>query len=146
DKNVEDGLKAYQDENCDSITTLGGGSSHDAGKAIGIVASNGGTIHDYEGVDQSENPMVPLIAINTTAGTGSEFTKFTIITDVKRNVKMAIIDKHVTTRVTINDHGLMMNKPADLTAAIGLDALTHATEADVSIDATTMTNALATYG
>src|SRR5699024_11630081 len=93
DKNVEDGLKAYQDENCDSITTLGGGSSHDAGKAIGIVASNGGTIHDYYGVDQSENPMVPLIAINTTAGTGSEFTKFTMITGVKRKVTMAKIGR-----------------------------------------------------
>src|SRR5699024_675936 len=83
-------------------------------------------IHDYEGVDQSENPMVPLIAINTTAGTGSEFTKFTIITDVKRKVKMAIIDKHVTPSLSINDPDLMMNKPAGLTAATGLDALTHA--------------------
>lgn len=143
DKNVEDGLKAYQDENCDSIVTLGGGSSHDAGKAIGIVASNGGTIHDYEGVDQSKNPMVPLIAINTTAGTGSEFTKFTIITDVKRKVKMAIIDKHVTPSLSINDHDLMVDKPAGLTAATGLDALTHAVEAYVSIDATPITDALA---
>src|SRR5699024_1004426 len=103
--------------------------SHDAGKAIGIVASNGGTIHDYEGVDQSENPMDPLIAINTTAGTGSEFTKFTIITDVKRKVKMAIINMHVTTSFSIHDPYLMMNEPVCLTLATGLDALTHSIEA-----------------
>src|SRR5690625_5078548 len=89
--------------------------------------------------------MVPLIAINTTAGTGSEFTKFTIITDVKRKVKMAIIDKHVTPSLSINDPDLMMNKPAGLTAATGLDALTHAIEAYVSIDATPMTDALAIH-
>lgn len=143
DKNVEEGLAVYQKENCDSIVTLGGGSSHDAGKAVGLVAANGGTIHEYEGVDQSEHPMVPLIAINTTAGTGSELTRFTIITDVERKVKMAIIDKHVTPTLSVNDSELMIGKPPALTAATGLDALTHAIEAYVSIDATPITDALA---
>lgn len=143
DKNVEEGLAFFEAENCDSIVTLGGGSSHDAGKAIALVAANGGKIHDYEGVDKSKNPMVPLIAINTTAGTGSELTKFTIITDSARHVKMAIVDKHVTPTISINDPELMMGMPPGLTAATGLDALTHAIEAYVSTAATPITDALA---
>ncbi|WP_203364070.1 iron-containing alcohol dehydrogenase [Bacillus sp. REN10] len=143
DKNVAEGLDAYQAENCDSVVTLGGGSSHDAGKAIALVAANGGKIHDYEGVDVSEKPMVPLIAINTTAGTGSEVTKFTIITDSERKVKMAIVDKHVTPTLSINDPELMAGMPPALTAATGLDALTHAIEAYVSTAATPITDALA---
>ncbi|WP_338752252.1 iron-containing alcohol dehydrogenase [Bacillus sp. FJAT-52991] len=143
DKNVAEGLEAYHAENCDSIVTLGGGSSHDAGKAIALVAANGGKIHDYEGIDVSKNPMVPLIAINTTAGTGSEVTKFTIITDSERKVKMAIVDKHVTPALSINDPELMAGMPPALTAATGLDALTHAIEAYVSTAATPITDALA---
>lgn len=145
DKNVEEGLKAFQKENCDSVVTLGGGSSHDAGKGIALVAANGGKIHDYEGVDISKKPMVPLVAINTTAGTGSELTKFTIITDSKRKVKMAIIDKHVTPTLSINDPELMIGMPAGLTAATGLDALTHAIEAYVATDRTPITDALAIH-
>lgn len=143
DQNVADGVDAYKAANCDSLVSLGGGSSHDAAKGIGLVVSNGGKIHDYEGVDKSKNPLVPLIAINTTAGTASEMTKFTIITDVKRHVKMAIIDKHVTPLVSINDPALMVGLPPALTAATGLDALTHAIEAYVSTAATPMTDACA---
>lgn len=143
DQNVADGVKVYEEENCDSIVTLGGGSSHDAGKAIALVAANGGKIHDYEGIDVSKEPMVPLAAVNTTAGTGSELTHFTIITDTKRKVKMAIIDKHVTPTFSVNDPQLMVGKPAGLTAATGIDALTHAIEAYVSVDATPITDALA---
>jgi alcohol dehydrogenase len=143
DKNVADGVEAFKAAKCDSLVSLGGGSSHDAAKGIGLVVSNGGTIHDYEGVDKSKNPLVPLIAINTTAGTASEMTKFTIITDVKRQVKMAIIDKHVTPLVSINDPELMIGLPPALTAATGLDALTHAVEAYVSTAATPMTDAAA---
>lgn len=143
DKNVADGLSFYFDEKCDGIVTLGGGSSHDAGKAIGLVAANGGTIHDYEGVDKSAKPMVTLVAINTTAGTGSEVTKFTIITNTAKKVKMAIVDKHVTPSLSINDPLLMVKMPPSLTAATGLDALTHAVEAYVSTAATPITDALA---
>src|SRR5699024_5942824 len=143
DKNVAEGVAAFEEESCDALVSLGGGSSHDAAKAIGLVASNGGSIHDYEGVDKSENPSVPLVAINTTAGTGSEMTKFTIITDLERRVKMAIIDMHVTPTLSINDPLLMLKKPARLTAATGVDALTHAIEAFVSTDATPITDACA---
>ena len=110
DKNVEDGIAVYHAENCDSIVSLGGGSAHDAAKGIGIIASNGGRIHDYEGVDKTQNPLVPLIAINTTAGTASEMTRFCIITDEARHIKMAIVDKHVTPLLSVNDSSLMMQK------------------------------------
>ncbi|WP_062196988.1 iron-containing alcohol dehydrogenase [Massilibacterium senegalense] len=143
DKNVKAGLEVYHNEQCDSIVSLGGGSSHDCAKGIGIVASNGGTIHDYEGVDKSEKPLPPLVSINTTAGTASEMTRFCVITDTKRKVKMAIVDKHTTPLISINDPNLMIGMPKGLTAATGMDALTHAVEAYVSTDATPLTDACA---
>lgn len=143
DKNVAEGLEAFHAEKCDSLVTLGGGSSHDCGKGISLVAANGGKIHDYEGVDVSKKPMLPLVAINTTAGTGSEVTRFTIITDSSRKVKMAIVDKHVTPTLSINDPELMLGLPPGLTASTGMDALTHAVEAYVSTAATPITDALA---
>jgi len=87
--------------------------------------------------------MPPFIAINTTAGTASEMTRFTIITDTDRHVKMAIVDWHVTPNVSINDPELMLSMPVFLTAATGMDALTHAIEAYVSINATPLTDSVA---
>ncbi len=142
-KNVEDGLKIYKGERCDLIVAIGGGSSIDCAKAIGIVATNGGNIKDYEGLDKSEKPMPPFIAVNTTAGTASEMTRFTIITDTDRNVKMAIVDWHVTPTVSINDPELMVSMPQSLTASTGMDALTHAIEAYVSTIATPLTDSAA---
>lgn len=143
DRNVEEGLAVFREEQCDGLVSLGGGSSHDAAKGIGLVAANGGRIHDYEGVDVSQNPSTPLIAINTTSGTASEMTKFTIITDSERKVKMAIVDKHITPLISINDPDLTVKKPVALTAATGVDALTHAIEAFVSTNANPLTDACA---
>ena len=143
DKNVHDALKVYKDHDCDMIISLGGGSSHDCAKGVGIVASNGGNIRDYEGVDKSTKPMPPFIAINTTAGTASEMTRFCIITDTSRKVKMAIVDWRVTPNIAINDPLLMAGMPPSLTAATGMDALTHAIEAYVSTIATPVTDACA---
>jgi alcohol dehydrogenase len=143
DNNVHEGLKLYQDKGCDLIISLGGGSSHDCGKGIGIVATNGGNIRDYEGVDKSTKNMPPFIAVNTTAGTASEMTRFCIITDTSRKVKMAIVDWRVTPNVAIDDPLLMMGMPPGLTAATGMDALTHAVEAYVSTAATPVTDACA---
>jgi alcohol dehydrogenase len=143
DKNVEAGVKAYNDNGCDSIVSLGGGSSHDCAKGIGLVVSNGGEIYDYEGVDKSSNAMVPLMAINTTAGTASEITRFCIITDTRRKVKMAIVDWRVTPQIAVNDPELMKGMPPSLTAATGMDALTHAIEAYVSTAANPLTDAAA---
>lgn len=143
DVNVEAGLAEYLEYGCDSIVSLGGGSSHDCAKGIGLVASNGGRISDYEGVDQSANEMVPLMAINTTAGTASEITRFCIITDTSRKVKMAIVDWRVTPKIAINDPELMVGMPPSLTAATGMDALTHAVEAYVSTAANPLTDSAA---
>lgn len=143
DNNVMKGVEVYKKNQCDSIMTLGGGSPHDCGKGIGLVVSNGGLINDYEGVDKSTKGMPPFVAVNTTAGTASEMTRFCIITDTKRHVKMAIVDWRVTPEVAVNDPELMMGMPPSLTAATGMDALTHAVEAYVSIIATPITDACA---
>lgn len=143
DHNVDAGFKVWQEEKCDAIVSLGGGSSHDCAKGVGLLAANGGKIHDYEGVDKSTNPMVPLVAVNTTAGTASEMTRFCIITDTSRKVKMAIVDWRVTPAISINDPELMVGKPPALTAATGMDALTHAIEAYVSTAATPLTDSAA---
>ncbi|MGO1251758.1 MAG: iron-containing alcohol dehydrogenase [Alcaligenes aquatilis] len=141
--NVNAGLEALKAHGADMIVSLGGGSSHDCAKGVALVASNGGKIADYEGVDKSANPQLPLLAINTTAGTASEMTRFTIITDETRHVKMAIIDRHITPFLSVNDSELMEGMPASLTAATGMDALTHAVEAYVSTIATPITDACA---
>ena len=143
DKNVEAGVAFFQQNGCDSIISLGGGSSHDCAKGIGLVASNGGTIHDYEGVDKASKDVVPLMAINTTAGTASEITRFCIITDTTRKVKMAIVDWRVTPKIAVNDPVLMKGMPASLTAATGMDAMTHAIEAYVSTAANVLTDSAA---
>lgn len=142
-KNVNDGLVLYQNENCDAIVAVGGGSPIDCAKGIGLLASNGGVINDYEGLDMSEHAMPPFVAVNTTAGTASEMTRFTIITDTERHIKMAIVDWHVTPNVSINDPEFMATMPASLTAATGMDALTHAIEAYVSTGATPVTDSAA---
>ncbi|MCS6231554.1 MULTISPECIES: L-threonine dehydrogenase [Shewanella] len=141
--NVEAGLALLKANKCDFVISLGGGSPHDCAKGIALVATNGGSIKDYEGLDQSAKPQLPLVAINTTAGTASEMTRFCIITDEARHIKMAIVDKHTTPLLSVNDPELMLKKPASLTAATGMDALTHAVEAYVSIAANPITDACA---
>ena len=141
--NVKDGLALLKDNNCDFVISLGGGSPHDCAKGIALVAANGGEIKDYEGVNVSRKPQMPLVAINTTAGTASEITRFCIITDEERHVKMAIVDKNTTPVMSVNDSELMKGMPASLTAATGMDALTHAVEAYVSTIATPITDCTA---
>ncbi|MBG3021450.1 MULTISPECIES: L-threonine dehydrogenase [Proteus] len=142
-ENVEAGLALLKEHQCDCVISLGGGSPHDCAKGIALVASNGGKIADYEGVDRSAKPQLPLISINTTAGTASEMTRFCIITDTARHIKMAIVDKNVTPILSVNDSELMIGMPKGLTAATGMDALTHAVEAYVSIAANPITDACA---
>lgn len=141
--NVKQGLALLQEHQCDCVISLGGGSPHDCAKGIALLATNGGDIKDYEGVDRSTKPQLPMIAINTTAGTASEMTRFCIITDEARHIKMAIVDKHVTPILSVNDPHLMAGMPKGLTAATGMDALTHAIEAYVSNAANPITDACA---
>lgn len=142
-QNVHDGHRLFQDHGCDAIISIGGGSPQDAAKGIGIVATNGGHIREYEGFHQSKHKSVPLVAVNTTAGTSSEVTINYVITDEERKVKMVMVDRNSLVSLSVNDPELMLSKPASLTAATGMDALTHAVEAMVTPGGFTVTSATA---
>ncbi|MGO1474317.1 MAG: iron-containing alcohol dehydrogenase [Psychrobacter sp.] len=143
DSDVTAGLACYQDNQCDMIVTVGGGSPHDCGKAIGIMATHSGKIGDYAGIDTLSHPLPPIVSVNTTAGTASEVTRHCVITDTKTHLKYVIVSWRNLPMVSINDPLLMIGKPRALTAATGMDALTHAVEAYVSVDANPVTDAAA---
>ncbi|VUX16304.1 iron-containing alcohol dehydrogenase [Blautia obeum] len=129
---VNEAKAVYDREGCDYLIGIGGGSPLDVSKAVSILAKNGGKIEDYNGLDKSKKSGVPLIAINTTAGTGSEVTRAYVVTDEVRKVKMLMVDAHCLSYLALNDPALMVDMPAPLTAATGMDALTHAIEAYVA--------------
>ena len=139
---IENGLKAYKEEGCDFLVALGGGSPIDSMKAIGSLVVNGGNISDYMGkiIDVE---MPPLVAIPTTAGTGSEATQFTIITDTKKDIKMLLKGKVLMPSLAIIDPQFTMTAPPKITAATGLDALCHAVEAYTSRKAQTLSDTFA---
>lgn len=144
DTNVAAGLKIFTDENCDMIVTVGGGSAHDCGKGIGIAATHDGDLYeDYAGIEKLENPLPALVCVNTTAGTGSEVTRHCVLTNTEKKIKFVIVSWRNTPLVSINDPELMVGKPAGLTAATGMDALTHAVESYVSLGANPVTDAAA---
>lgn len=142
-KNVHDGVDFLKSHECDYLISIGGGSPQDTAKAIGIIATNGGHIAEYEGVHKSKNKSLPIVAVNTTAGTSSEVTINYVITDEERKVKMVMVDKNSIATISVNDPELMVDKPAALTAATGMDALTHAIEALVTPGAYPVTDATA---
>ena len=141
-QNVTDGLKQYLAENCNIIVSIGGGSAIDCGKGIAIKLTNNGEFADYMGVDKIPNPGAPLIAIPTTGGTGSEVSKVTVITDTERNVKMMLSSACLLASVALVDPLLSVTTPPHLTAAVGVDALTHAIEAYISKRAQPITDVL----
>ncbi len=142
DTNVEDGLKAYQAEKCDLILTVGGGSAHDCGKGIGIAATHEGDIYEnYAGIEKLSKALPPIVCINTTAGTASEVTRHCVLTNTRKNIKFVVVSWRNTPLVSINDPELMVGKPPALTAATGMDALTHAVESYVSLGANPVTDA-----
>jgi alcohol dehydrogenase len=120
---VCEGVKSFLSESCDSLISLGGGSPHDCAKAVKLSLLNG-KLTDMGGI--------PLMAINTTAGTASEITRFAIITDEKEHYKLSIIDEEAIPDVAVDDPVLMTGMPGKLTAATGMDAFTHAVEAFVA--------------
>lgn len=144
-KNVEDGLKILKKENCDIVISIGGGSPQDCGKAIAVLAANGGKINDYEGINKTSKKSLPIVAIATTAGTSAEVTINYVITDEARHVKMIMVDNNALAVMTVNDPELMVSMPPALTAATGMDALTHAVEAVVANGANDVTDATALY-
>jgi alcohol dehydrogenase class IV len=137
---VKEGLKSFKDNGCDFLIAMGGGSPIDTAKAIAIMATNPGSIEDYKGLGKVTKEGAPLIAIPTTAGTGSEVTQFTIITDMKTSVKMLIGSPFIIPRVALVDPLLTLSCPRGLTAAVGIDSLTHAIEAYVSVKAQPMSD------
>ncbi|AOR23306.1 iron-containing alcohol dehydrogenase [Clostridium taeniosporum] len=128
---IEKGVDLYKKETCNFLLAVGGGSAIDSAKAIGMMVNNEGNISDYMG-KQVENKLPDIVAIPTTAGTGSEATKFTIISDTKTDVKMLIKGSSLMPTLAIIDPRFTMTAPPKITAATGLDALTHAIEAYTS--------------
>ena len=139
---IENGLKVYKENGCDFLVALGGGSPIDSMKAIGSLVVNGGNISDYMG-KVIDVEMPPLVAIPTTAGTGSEATQFTIITDTKKDIKMLLKGKVLMPKLAIIDPQFTMTAPPKITAATGLDALCHAVEAYTSRKAQTLSDSFA---
>ncbi len=140
DFEIDHGKELCLEAGCDAVVGVGGGSAIDAAKAIAILATNGGRIHDYEGVDKITKPLPPLICVATTAGAAAEVTQFTIVVDSQRRVKMTIGSKSLVPDIAIIDPILLSTKDARLTANTGIDALTHAIEAYVSVASTPITD------
>ncbi|WP_019155965.1 iron-containing alcohol dehydrogenase [Robertmurraya massiliosenegalensis] len=144
DQYVEEGLVIFQTESCDLIISLGGGSCIDTAKAIAVLATNGGYIGDYMGGKKiAQHQAIPHIAIPTTAGTGSEATDVTVITNTSSSVKMMIKQPVFMPRVAIVDPLLTISSPKSVTSATGIDALSHAVEAYLSKKAHPMTDTMA---
>ncbi|AEF94514.1 1,3-propanediol dehydrogenase [Desulfotomaculum nigrificans CO-1-SRB] len=140
DSEVAQGVNRYLESGCDGIVAVGGGSPIDAAKAIAILATNGGQIKDYEGVNKITSPLPPMVVVATTGGSGAEVSQFSMIVEKGRRVKMAIISKSLIPDIAIIDPLLLQTKSTRLTAATGVDALSHAIEAYVSLAATPLTD------
>ncbi|KLP58550.1 alcohol dehydrogenase [Enterobacter genomosp. O] len=138
---VQKGFAAYREAACDYIIAFGGGSPIDTAKAIKILTANPGPSTDYSGVGKVKSAGVPLVAINTTAGTAAEMTSNAVIIDSARQVKEVIIDPNIIPDIAVDDASVMLDIPASVTAATGMDALTHAIEAYVSVGSHPLTDA-----
>ena len=141
-ENVQAGVKAFRESGADSIVAIGGGSSMDTAKAIGIIIENPEfeDVRSLEGVAPTKNKCVPIIAVPTTAGTAAEVTINYVITDVQNNRKMVCVDVHDIPVVAVVDPALMSTMPKGLTAATGMDALTHAIEGYITKGAWTLSD------
>jgi alcohol dehydrogenase len=136
---------AGRDHGADMVIAVGGGSALDSGKGAAAVLTYGGTIFDYEGLDKVPGPTLPVIAVPTTAGTGSEVTAWSIVIDPARNYKMAIGGAHLSPRLALVDPELTLSLPSTFTAMTGVDALTHAIEAFTARCSNGISDGLALY-
>ena len=141
--NVEAGLAQLQRVGADGLVAVGGGSSIDCAKAIAVRQTNPEPLADFMGMEKIPRAGLPVIAVPTTAGTGSEVTRVMVITDAERDVKMMSASRHCVCAAAIVDPTLTVSMPPALTAAVGVDALTHAIEAYVSLRAQPLTDVLA---
>lgn len=137
---VDEGFRQYQENHCDYLIGFGGGSPIDTAKGIKILTANPGPVTIYSGVGKVTKPGVFLVAVNTTAGTAAELTSNAVIIDSQRQVKEVIIDANLIPDIAVDDPSIMLKIPADVTAATGMDALTHAIEAYVSVGAHPLTD------
>ncbi len=135
--------QAIKEGGYDLIVAVGGGSSMDVSKAASILMTNPGTVNDYLGVNLVPNPGTPVIAVPTTAGTGSEVTPIAILSDVEEQLKKGVVSPYLLPKAAIVDPELTLTMPPHITAATGMDALTHAVEAYISVNATPITDILA---
>lgn len=140
---VEKATAMFQKSGADFIVAYGGGSPMDVAKAVGVVAKYGGSITDYEGAHKIPDDIIPLIAIPTTAGTGSEVTAFSVITDHSRQYKLTVFSYKILPTYAILDADLITTVPAGVAAACGMDALIHALEAYISTAASPFSDAMA---
>lgn len=148
DTSIDAGVQMYLNEKCDGIIGIGGGSSIDSAKAVGCVAANGGVVNDYNLMAESTKPiakMPPIIAIPTTAGTGSEVTFGAVITGTKERQKFFLWDRILFPKLALVDPNLTLSLPPQQTAATGLDALTHAVEGYLANTENPIGDALAVY-
>ncbi|MBM3873442.1 MAG: iron-containing alcohol dehydrogenase [Verrucomicrobia bacterium] len=143
EENVHAGVALLQSSGAQAVVALGGGSPIDCAKVIAVLPTNPGPISRFMGRHRVQKAGLPLFAVPTTAGTGSEVTKVAVITDTKRDVKMMMLDGHLMPTVALVDFELTLTMPAPLTAAVGIDTLTHGIEAYVSRLATPLTDPLA---
>ena len=139
---IDEGIAAYKENGCDFCIGIGGGSPLDSAKAIAAMITNEGKIADYNG-KVIEKPIPPVVPIPTTAGTGSEATQFTVITDVEKDIKMLLKGGYLVPKIAIVDPAYTYSAPKSITAATGMDALTHAIEAYTSRKALPVTDTLA---
>jgi alcohol dehydrogenase len=140
---VNEATALYKESKATSIVALGGGSSMDVAKAVGVLVNYGGSITDYEGNHKVPGPIVPMIAIPTTAGTGSEVTASAVITDEARNYKLSVFSYEILPKYAVLDPELIMTAPASIAASCGVDALIHAIEAYISNNASPFSDAMA---
>lgn len=140
---VDQAVKAYQDSGATSIVALGGGSPMDVAKAVGVLATYGGSITEYEGAHKVPGAIVPMIAIPTTAGTGSEVTAFSVITDTARNYKLTVFSYELLPKYALLDPDMITSVPPSVAAACGIDALIHALEAYISLGSSPFSDAMA---
>lgn len=140
---VDKATEAFKEAGADFIVAFGGGSPMDVAKAVGVTAKYGGSITEYEGAHKVPGPIIPLIAIPTTAGTGSEVTAFSVITDHSRDYKLTVFSYEILPAYAILDAELLTTAPASVAAACGIDAFIHAEEAYISTAASPFSDAMA---
>ena len=141
--NCDSALFALNKIKADVVIAIGGGSSIDVAKAVALLATNGGSIEEYEGIDTCQNDLLPLIAIPTTAGTASEITNFTVITNEEKQYKLTVGGVRLAPKWALIDPKVTLSLPPSITAATGLDALVHAIESYTSKAANPITKTLA---